>query len=354
MHSQSNSKPNSQSKSHARSASKNQAKNLSAHNTLALPCLAQDYTEVSNRDELEAYLANLEENAPLLVLGGGSNLVLPEALTVPVLKLVDKGLRYEACGPDTLVHACAGLEWDELVAEVVLKGLRGIENLSLIPGTVGAAPVQNIGAYGVELKDTLVSLEAYDRKLKRFVRLTAHECEFAYRDSIFKRHPSRYIIAEVTLRLSAARAFTLNYGELKSLSEDENLSAQTVRDTVIEVRRAKLPDPAQVPNAGSFFKNPLVSAEQYQVLKARHPNIVAYPISDLEFKLAAGWLIDNAGWKGKAIGPVTVHTQQALVLTNTEGAAQKDVLLAARMLIEDVHVRYGVLLEIEPVIISSE
>jgi UDP-N-acetylmuramate dehydrogenase len=345
---------NSPSNSHSGSTCKNQAKNLSAHNTLALPCLAQDYTEVANRDELEAYLSKLEENAPLLVLGGGSNLVLPEALTVPVLKLADKRVRYEACGDDTLVHVCAGLEWDDLVAEVVAKDLRGLENLSLIPGTVGAAPVQNIGAYGVELKDTLVSLDAYDRALGCFVRLKAHECEFAYRDSIFKRQPSRYIIVEASFKLSKSRPFTLDYGELKALSVDEKLSVQAVRDTVISVRRAKLPDPLALPNAGSFFKNPIVSADQFALLKTRHPNIVAYAMPADEYKLAAGWLIDNAGWKGKAIGPITVHAHQALVLTNTGGGTQKDVLLAAKMLIDDVHVRYGVLLEIEPVIIASE
>ncbi len=330
-----------------------ETKDLSALNTLALPCVAHDYTEVSSREALTSYLSGLDSEAPLLVLGGGSNLVLPEALSVPVLQIVKNDVRYEKSGHATLVHVSAGVEWDALVAAVVAKGLRGLENLSLIPGTVGAAPVQNIGAYGVELKDHLLSVEVFDRKLNNFVMLDAEQCDFSYRDSIFKRNAGRFVIFEVTFRLSPTTPFTLGYGELKSLSLDEALDAESVRNAVIAVRQAKLPDPSELPNAGSFFKNPVVSAEQFEVLQARHPNLVAYEMPNDTYKLAAGWLIDQAGWKGESIGPITIHKQQALVLTNVGKATQTDVLVAARILVEDIHVRYGVVLEIEPVVVGS-
>jgi UDP-N-acetylmuramate dehydrogenase len=330
---------------------------LTTQNTLALKSCAHDYHEFTDREALSTYLYTLSSELPLLVLGGGSNLILPEVVTTPVIKLGFDQLEFAEEGDAVIVRAGAAIEWDKLVAEAVARGYAGIENLSLIPGSVGAAPVQNIGAYGVELVDVLLSIEAYDRKEKQYVTLTPDQCDFAYRDSIFKQKVGRYIITEVVLELSTQLDLKLHYGELKALLNDpanagarnNGVSLQAVRDHVIKVRRAKLPDPDTIPNVGSFFKNPIVPESVYKSLKEQYPKLVAYPQENKEFKLAAGWLIDQAGWKGRVMGNAAVHDRQALVLVNKGKATQQDILALASAIQDDIQLIYGIALEIEPV-----
>ncbi len=226
---------------------------------------------------------------------------------------------------------------------------RGIENLALIPGSVGAAPVQNIGAYGVELGDTLESLMVLDCETGELVELSNSECRFSYRDSLFKHRPERYIILEVSLRLCRSKPFALDYGELSDYFDDteNSLTPLAVAQGVMAIRRRKLPDPAQLPNAGSFFKNPVVTVSAWQRLQSQHPGIVGYP-SEQKVKLAAAWLIDQSGWKGFRNERVGVHNRQALVLVNHASGTGKDILALADTIRNDVAARFGVTLEIEP------
>jgi len=325
---------------------------LHQRNTLNLPCKGSRVVTVKSVDEAVDVLGSWGELARPLVIGLGSNLVLPETLDDPVLIIDGGDVQFiESSNNEMTVVADAGVVWDELVAQCVKERWRGIENLSLIPGTVGAAPVQNIGAYGVELKDSLSYVEVFDFHDNSHKRLRAQECGFAYRDSIFKREPKRFVVLRVAMRLSRDNAFTLGYGELKALASQSALTVQDVRDQVIAVRQAKLPDPADIPNAGSFFKNPVVSADNALSLAQRFPGMVQYALADGQFKLAAGWLIDQAGWKGHCSPRVGVHERQALVLTNLGGATQADILALARLVHQSVLERYGVELEIEPVVV---
>lgn len=325
------------------------ASKASLNNTLRLPCLSERFYCVSEKPKLIELLSQWPETLAPLVVGEGSNLILPPKISRPVLQLQTKVIAYEPMRDCVLVHAEAGVNWDHLVGECVAKGLRGIENLSLIPGTVGAAPVQNIGAYGVELKDALVSVDVFDFESRDFYSLTNSECEFAYRDSLFKRHPGRFTILGITLSLSHHKPFKLDYGELAKLEKQSGLEASDVRHAVIAVRKAKLPDPDKLPNAGSFFKNPVVDAQKLNALKQLYPELVAFPWGQGHYKLAAAWLIDQAGWKGKKGHKVSVHDKQALVLVNTGSATQDDILSFAEEIKADIGQRYDVCLEIEPV-----
>jgi len=325
-------------------------KDLSAMNTMALPCVAEDFNVLAcDRDVVEYCEAHQND---ILVIGGGSNLILPPRISSPVVQLHYDFINVRQRDDDAIVIAVgASVVWDELVAWSVDQGYFGLENLSLIPGSVGAAPVQNIGAYGVELKDSLVSVRAFDRQQKQFVELTNEQCHFAYRDSVFKQNTGRFIITEVLLRLSKTPSYTLEYGELKTLADNNALSGQLVRDKVIAVRSAKLPDPNDIPNTGSFFKNPVVPQETYEKLRAEHASLVAYPQAGGSYKIAAGWLIDQAGLKGYSVGGASVHTKQALVLINQGQAAQDDILQLASDIQSKIRSQYGVELEIEPVVI---
>ena len=331
-------------------------KDLSLLNTFQLPCLASHYLEFEQVADAIDYLSTLDRFDPdmdqdLLILGGGSNLVLPPKTDRLIIRLTNKTLDYQVEGEQARIDVGAGFEWDQLVAWSVAHGFAGIENLSLIPGSVGAAPVQNIGAYGVELKDVLEYVDVYDRAQQKRISLTNAECEFAYRDSVFKRNPGRFLIFQIGLVLSLKPEFKLEYGELKDLAGHQNLSLSQVRDKVIEVRQAKLPDPKDIPNAGSFFKNPIVDEATLTRLKNEFPNIIHYAAGGDRHKLAAGWMIDQSGWKGRSMGAAQVHDKQALVLTNQGAASQSEVLMLASSIQEDIYARYGVELEIEPIVV---
>lgn len=326
---------------------------LSAANTLALPARAERLARPTDPLALGQILAARPAREPLYVLGAGSNVVLrgdlPGLTVIPAFE----GIEYLSEQADGVrVRVGAGVIWDQLVADTVGRGWRGLENLSLIPGTAGAAPFQNIGAYGVELADVLDSVDAVSVADGKAVRFAAADCEFDYRDSLFKsRRRGEFIITGITLRLHRHGACRVDYGGLAARFADQeprNLTPAAVRAAVIELRQSKLPDPEVLPNAGSFFKNPVVSRDHHDRLKAGYPDLVSFPHRD-GMKLAAGWLIERAGWKGRRLGPVGMHRDQALVLVNHGGAHAGDVLALAAAVREEVHARFGVELEQEPV-----
>ena len=294
-----------------------------------------------------------QQTLPLLILGGGSNLVFSDDYPGLVLQLCLSGIETLDEQPEyALVKVAAGENWHELVGWTLQQGYYGLENLSLIPGSVGAAPIQNIGAYGVELESVFDSLEAIDRATGEQVTLTAADCAFGYRDSLFKNAgKDRYVITTVTFKLTKQPSLVTGYGaitdELSRMGVTQP-EPQAVADAVCRIRRSKLPDPNELGNAGSFFKNPVVSQQQYDGLAARFPDLVSYPQADGKVKLAAGWLIDQLGWKGKRSGPVGVHEQQALVLVNYGGGNGREILALAQQISDSVQTAYGITLEIEP------
>ncbi|QYY30982.1 UDP-N-acetylmuramate dehydrogenase [Cupriavidus pinatubonensis] len=327
---------------------------LRRHNTFGFDVRARYASHIRSEADLLAALNDPRAvGLPLVVLGGGSNVVLTGDLDALVLLMEIPGFRVGTAPDAWLVTAGAGENWHGLVCRTIAEGLPGLENLALIPGTVGAAPIQNIGAYGVELRERFASVRALDRQTMRFVDLDLEQCAFSYRDSLFKQAGrDRYIITAVTLRLSRDWQPVLAYGELaREVEGNAAPDAVAIRDAVIAIRSRKLPDPAQIGNAGSFFKNPLVSAEQRDVLLASHPDLVSYAQPDGSFKLAAGWLIDRCGFKGLNDGPVGVYGKQALVLVHHGGGTGAALLALAGRIADTVQARFGVRIEPEPVVL---
>ena len=335
--------------------------NLRTLNTFGLPALAHTLVRIGSDADVRRVLDHPElGRAPKLVLGGGSNLVLTRDPQAVVLRVEVMGRRLVAAQHDAwIVELGAGENWHDAVAWALGQGLPGLENLALIPGTVGAAPVQNIGAYGVELAERFHSLDAVDLVTGRGVSLDARACHFGYRDSVFKQGgfaglAGKSLITRVRLRLPRPWQPVRGYLDIeRRMAETGNAEpdAQTLFDWVCAIRRAKLPDPALIGNAGSFFKNPVVSAEQCRDIIGRDPHLVHYPLAGGRFKLAAGWLIDACGWRGKSIGRAGVYERQALVLVNRGGATGAEVVMLARAIQESVYGRFGIRLEPEPVIV---
>lgn len=300
---------------------------------------------------------------PRLVLGGGSNIVLTTDFDGLVLHIALKGIAVVARNAQRiLVRAAAGESWHGLVQWTLAQGFGGLENLSWIPGSVGAAPIQNIGAYGVEAGSLIDTLRYYDFVTDSIVTLDRAGCQFGYRDSIFKQGLSgRAVILEVTFALPVSWTPNLDYAELRQALALQGASEQsavapdptTVGTAVIAIRSRKLPDPAQIGNAGSFFKNPLVSTQQYQTIQRHHASAIGFPQPDGSVKLAAGWLIDQCGWKGRWLGAAGVYEKQALVLVNRGNATGADILRLACAIQDDVHARFGVRLDIEPVVVRN-
>ncbi len=330
---------------------------LRPYNSFGLPALAQRLVRVRAPEDVQRLLADPDlARLPRFVLGGGSNIVLTRDLRALVLKVEIPGRRVLARRDDAvIVEAGAGENWHEFVAWTLEQGLPGLENLALVPGCVGAAPVQNIGAYGVELKDRFDSLDAIDLQTGAALTLDAAACRFGYRDSVFKQAlAGRCLITRVRLRLPQPPTAVLGYLDLERRMADTGITHPTPRqvfDWVCEIRRAKLPDPAVIGNAGSFFKNPVVTPEQCRDIIARDPAIVHYPMADGSFKLAAGWLIDACGWKGKSIGQAGVYEKQALVLVNRGQAIGGEIVTLAQAIQESVYGRFGIRLEPEPVVV---
>ncbi|HJV62576.1 MAG TPA: UDP-N-acetylmuramate dehydrogenase [Albitalea sp.] len=330
---------------------------LKPYNTFGLPAVAQTLVRVASDADVRQVVDHPQlGRAPKFILGGGSNIVLTKDMPQVVIKVEVKGRRVvEERADGWIVEAGAGENWHEFVMWTLAQGCAGLENLALIPGTVGAAPVQNIGAYGVELQDRFDALDAVDLVTGRSVTLRAGICAFGYRDSVFKHSlAGRSVITRVRFFLPKPWQPVLGYLELERKVAETgiaNPTPQQVADWIIAIRRAKLPDPAQIGNAGSFFKNPVVTPEQCRDIIGRDPEIVHYPMPDGSVKLAAGWMIDACGWKGKTVGQAGVYEKQALVLVNRGGAIGSEVMTLARAIQESVYGRFGIRLEPEPVVV---
>jgi UDP-N-acetylmuramate dehydrogenase len=330
---------------------------LRAYNTFGLGAVARRLVRVRSEADVRRVVDHPQLGlAPKFILGGGSNIVLSREVSAVVLKVEIMGRRLVAETDHAwIVEAGAGENWHALVEWTIANGWPGLENLALIPGSVGASPVQNIGAYGLELKDRFESLDAVDLVTGRSVTLQPAACRFGYRDSVFKHAlAGKSLITRVRFRLPKPWVPVIGYLDLERKVHETGIhepDARTIFDWVCAIRCAKLPDPAQIGNAGSFFKNPVVSPEQCRDIIARDPHIVHYPMADGSFKLAAGWLIDACGWRGKAIGGAAVYERQALVLVNRGGASGAEVITLARAIQESVYGRFGIRLEMEPVLV---
>ena len=297
-------------------------------------------------------IANQISNSKFFVLGGGSNIILSEIFNGLVIHNKLMGINLVLDTDDyVLVSVNAGENWDSFVLYTLNNGMYGLENLSLIPGTVGASPIQNIGAYGVEVKDFIESVEVFDIKSKQSKIISKDECSFRYRNSMFKTHPN-FIVTKVTFRLLKTPKLNAGYGDLvHKLSEISNPTPLDLRHVVIEIRSSKLPDPKIIANVGSFFHNPVVDIATAKILKDKYPNLPVFVVDDTHSKVSAGWMIDNLGLKGYRLGNMGVYDKQALVLVNHDSATKTEVLEFARVIQDRVINEYGVVINIEPIII---
>ena len=347
---------------------------LQAFNTFHIVAKAHTLARIATEADVLALLEHPEWGVcPKLVLGGGSNIVLTGDVKPLVLKVEVMGRRLlHETAKAYVVEAGAGESWHDFVTWTLAQGYPGLENMALIPGTVGASPVQNVGAYGVELQDRFESLDAVDLQTGKVFTLNAAQCAFGYRDSIFKHGPGtgltdadlaghralglkdRALILRVRFSLPKPWKAVLGYADIEKKMAEHGCtqpSAQQIFDWVCEIRRAKLPDPQVIGNAGSFFKNPTVTAEQCADIIARDPKVVHYRLADGSVKLAAGWLIDSCGWRGKTVGQAGVYEKQALVLVNRGGATGGEVMTLAKAIQTSVYERFGIVLEPEPVVV---
>lgn len=326
--------------------------NLKAYNTFGINTRAKYFISITDeQDLLWLILESVYQNNKVLWLGGGSNMLLTQDFDGLVVHLNFRGKDIEEVSENKArLIAKAGENWHQLVLYALQNNLGGIENLSYIPGNVGTAPIQNIGAYGVELQDSFEELRAFDLKEQRFVTLSHEECQFGYRDSLFKRAgKNRYIVTEVRLLLSRKNhALKLEYGAIRQELEKLNKppGIHSISEAVINIRMSKLPNPKVIGNSGSFFKNPVVSQARFRELEIAYPNIASFRLSDNEVKLAAGWLIEHAGWKGFRKGDAGVHNKQALVLVNYGEAKGTEIAALAKQIQDSVFVKFAV--ELEP------
>ncbi|HOX67633.1 MAG: UDP-N-acetylmuramate dehydrogenase [Rhizobacter sp.] len=330
---------------------------LRAYNSFGLPAVAHTLVRIASDADVRRVVDHPTlGRAPKFILGGGSNIILTRDMPQVVLKVEVTGCRLVEERADAwVVEAGAGESWHDLVMWCLAQGYPGLENLALIPGTVGASPVQNIGAYGVELQDRFDSLDAVDLRTGLTLTLSPQQCAFGYRDSVFKHSLAGCaVITRVRFRLPRPWKPVLGYLELERKVAETGIAqpdARQIADWVIAIRRAKLPDPARIGNAGSFFKNPVVTPEQCRDIIGRDPEIVHYPMADGSVKLAAGWMIDACGWKGKTVGQAGVYEKQALVLVNRGDAIGSEVMTLAKAIQESVYGRFGIRLETEPVVV---
>jgi len=326
---------------------------LRPYNTFGIAAQARFFASFSNAAELEELLKTPpQQGLAHMILGGGSNVLFTKNFDGILLKNEIKGISVVGEDEDHVyVKAGAGETWHSFVMDCIKNDRAGLENLSLIPGNVGASPMQNIGAYGVEIKDSFHELEAYHLQDHTIVKFNNEDCHFGYRESVFKRqYKGQFAILSVTYRLSKHPKLNTSYGaieeELKHMGVHD-LTIQAISQAVINIRSSKLPDPAKIGNAGSFFKNPTVPAEKHEALKAAFPHIVAYPVANGEFKLAAGWLIEQCGWKGFREGDAGVHARQALVLVNYGDATGNEIYHLSQRVLDSVEEKFGVVLERE-------
>lgn len=328
---------------------------LKAFNTLAMPAKAKGFVAPKNLDELKEIIQH--ETSPFFILGGGSNCLFTCDIDALVIHPQFSGMRVlEETPQEVLVEFGAGVVWHEAVAYCVKEQFYGIENLALIPGLVGAAPIQNIGAYGVELCDVFHSLDAMDMKTGELVQFNRDACHFGYRDSVFKHDAKgQYCITAVRLNLSKTPALKTRYRALEEYLETHNIANPTIDDVfcaVMNIRQSKLPDPKKLANAGSFFKNPIVTREVYETLKAHAKRLPQFAVDQQRVKIPAAWLIEQCGFKGYRLGDAGVHTEQALVLVNQGEASAEDILALCKLIQNQVYERFGIHLEPEVNIIT--
>ncbi|WP_233843886.1 UDP-N-acetylmuramate dehydrogenase [Dyella sp. 2HG41-7] len=329
---------------------------LVSRNTLRVPVKVKLLAEIRDAAKLPELLDfPAIRSSRMLVLGEGSNILLTVDIDGTVLAMETRGVHMEQDGDIAHIAVAAGERWDDFVRWTLGQGLAGLENLILIPGTVGAAPIQNIGAYGTEVAEFIESVEAWDRIERRVVTLDRRACAFAYRDSIFKHEPDRFIVTAVRFALPRQHALRLDYAgireELERMGVDKPAPFH-VAEAVVHLRTRKLPDPAVIGNAGSFFKNPIVDAAQGEALKHDHPELVAWPGKDGRWKLSAAWLIESAGFKGARDGDAGISNRHALVLVNHGKASGQELWRFAQQVIDGVQSRFGVRLEPEPMVIG--
>ncbi|ADX68386.1 MULTISPECIES: UDP-N-acetylmuramate dehydrogenase [Weeksella] len=334
---------------------------LKYYNTFRLSVVARYFIEAKSLEDLQFALDFAKEKSlQLLFLGGGSNVLFLDNFDGLVIKLSLKGISIVKETEDIVwIKAMAGENWHQFVLSTLDKGFGGLENLSLIPGNVGTAPMQNIGAYGVEIKDTLIEVEAL-KILDNTIHIFSKEaCRFGYRESIFKNEEKgNFVLVSATFELTKrSHQLKTSYGAIQQELTLEGISTPTIKDissAVIKIRQSKLPDPDVIPNSGSFFKNPSVSVEKYRELQTSYPEIVAYPNADGSMKIAAGWLIENAGWKGKRFGDAGVHAKQALVLVNYGNATGEEIYKLSEKIVTDIYAKYGIYMEREVNVIGCD
>jgi UDP-N-acetylmuramate dehydrogenase len=325
---------------------------LKPYNTFGIDTTAKYFVEVNTISELTEVL-NKYKNQPLFILGGGSNMLLTQDIDALVVYINLKGKTIVSSNrTHATIKAMAGENWHELVLWTIANNLGGIENLSLIPGNTGTAPIQNIGAYGVELKDVFVSCSATEIATGKELTFTLEDCNFGYRNSIFKNElKGKYIITSVQLKLTKENhKLNTSYGAIEEQLDQVGITEPTIKDVsnaVIAIRQSKLPDPKEIGNSGSFFKNPVVSKEIFSQFIAKHPNAPFYKVSETEYKIPAGWLIEQSGFKGKRFGDAGVHKKQALVLVNYGGASGKEIKQLSLKIQNTVEEKFGISLEAE-------
>ncbi len=323
---------------------------LKPYNTFGIDVIAKKFCAFKNTNELREAIDNSDKNR--LIIGGGSNILLTQNVNGAVLQNRITGIELVEQNDDTVTLKVGGGEnWHQFVLHCIENNWGGVENLSLIPGCVGASPMQNIGAYGVEIKDVFHSLKAFNIEEKTNYTFTNHDCEFGYRESIFKRkYKDQFVITSVCFTLQKKHTLYTEYGAIKQQLETMGITQPTIKDVsnaVIHIRQSKLPNPAQIGNAGSFFKNPSIPQAQYQQLLQQYPNMVGYANADGTVKLAAGWLIETCGWKGYKLGHAGVHEKQALVLVNYGNANGLEIYRLSEEIIASVQQKFNVTLERE-------
>lgn len=324
--------------------------NLKNLNTFAIPAIAERYVEINDVAELSQL--PIKSTDDYFILGGGSNVLFTQSPKGLVIKINNKGIEViKETEEDVHVKVAAGENWHLFVLHTIEQGWSGIENMSLIPGNVGASPMQNIGAYGVEIKDVFEKLEAFHIDTQEIHQFKLDDCQFGYRESVFKRQlKGKYIIVSVTYKLHKQQKLNISYGAISKELEAEGITRPTIQDVsnvVIKIRQSKLPDIHEIGSAGSFFKNPIISKQQFDIIQKEHPEIPFYTMNEEEIKVPAGWLIEHAGWKGKTYGNYGVYPKQALVLVNYGGATGQEIYQLSEDIIHSVKTQFGIEIERE-------
>lgn len=324
---------------------------LKAYNTFGIEVFCRNFTQITSEKQLPDLYEKGWFSQTFFVLGGGSNVLFTKDYGGLIVQMASKSITHFIEGNHIYITAKAGEVWNDLVWYCIEHGFGGVENMALIPGTVGASPIQNIGAYGAELMDVFYSCQAFDTATGNFTTFHNRDCQFTYRDSIFKStYKGRFIITSVTYKLHVHHKINTSYGAINMELQKRGISSPTIKDiaeVVSHIRVEKLPDPSTIGNAGSFFKNPIIPTAAFNKLREKYPDIIFYTIKEDYIKLAAGWLIEACGWKGKTDGNVAIWKNQALVITNLGEATGSEIYTTSSKIMNDVYKKFGIMLERE-------